>query len=140
MRARVSKALADERVRFLIVGGWNTLFYFLVFVAVNATLGQWVIDLGYRVWSSVVTLVVAHFIASVPAFILYRRAVFKVSGNVARDYVKFQAVYVVPFSLNLFALPALVWAGMAAVIAQAIITFVNVVLNYLGHKYFSFKR
>lgn len=130
--------LADERVRFLAVGGFNTAFGFLIFVLVNLALrGQFA---GHPAWASVVTLLVSHLIASIPAFVLYRMFVFKVSGRIVRDFFRFQSVYVIPLTLNLFALPFLVWLGLGAIVAQAIIVCVNVVINYVGHKYFSFKR
>lgn len=140
MRELGKKFLADERVRFLAVGGFNTVFGFAIFVLADLSLGRAIRDAGYPVWSSIASLLTSQIIASFPAFYLYRKLVFKVSGNVVRDFLRFQSVYVVPVSLNLFALPFLVWLGMAAIIAQALIVCVNIVINYIGHKYFSFKR
>lgn len=140
MRELSRRILADERVRFLAVGGFNTAFGFAIFVLADLSLGRAIRDAGSPVWASIASLLTSQIIASIPAFYLYRRLVFKVSGNVVRDFLRFQSVYIVPVSLNLFALPFLVWLGMNAILAQALIVCVNVVINYVGHKYFSFKR
>ena len=140
MRELGKKFLADERVRFLAVGGFNTAFGYLIFVLADLSIGRAIRDAGSPVWASIASLLTSQIIASIPAFYLYRRLVFKVSGNVVRDFVRFQSVYIVPITLNLFALPLLVWLGVNALLAQAFIVCVNVVINYLGHKYFSFRR
>lgn len=140
MRELSKKVLADERVRFIAVGGFNTVFGYLIFVLADLSVGRMIRDDGSAVWASIVSLLISQVIASFPAFYLYRRVVFKVSGNVLRDFARFQSVYILPVSLNLFALPFLVWLGMTAILAQALIVCVNVVINYIGHKYFSFRR
>lgn len=140
MRELNREFLADERVRFLAVGGFNTAFGFLTFVLVDLAIGRPITGNGHAVWASIVTLAISHLVASIPAFVLYRAFVFKVSGHVLRDFVRFQSVYLVPLSLNFFALPLLVWLGLTAIVAQAIIMVVNVIINYIGHKYFSFRR
>lgn len=83
------------------------------------------------------TLLISQLVASIPAFALYKIFVFKAKGHLIKDFVRFQSVYIVPVSLNIFALPFLVWLGLTAIAAQAIITSINVVLNYIGHTYFS---
>lgn len=140
MRELGKRFLADERVRFLAVGGFNTAFGFLIFVLADFAVGRSIAAAGHRELASVVSLLISQVVASIPAFALYRLFVFKVTGNVLRDFIRFQSVYIVPVSLNLFALPFLVWLGLTAIVAQAIITTINVVINYIGHKYFSFKR
>lgn len=133
------RLIADQRVRFLIVGGFNTAFGFLVFVAVDLTLGSALNPTG-EVVSSVVTLVVSHLIAAIVAFILYRRLVFRVSGNVVIDFLRFETVYLVPLAVNIVILPALVVWGMNRILAQAIILVTMTIFSYLGHRFFSFRR
>ena len=140
MRELSKKFLADERVRFLAVGGFNTAFGYLLFVLIDLAIGRPIAHNGNPVLASVVTLLLANIIASIPAFFLYRLFVFKVSGHFVRDFIRFQSVYILPLTLNLVALPLLVWWGMVAIVAQALIVCINVVINYLGHKYFSFRR
>lgn len=134
------RILDDQRVRFLIVGGFNTAVGFGVFVAVDFTLGRWITAQSSAVLSSVVTLVVAHLLAAVVAFVLYRRFVFRVSGNVVVDFLRFESVYLVPLGVNLVVLPAVVAAGAPAILAQAVILVLMTLVSYFGHRYFSFRR
>jgi len=140
IKRTLRRLLDDQRVRFLIVGGFNTVMGFVVFVAIDMTLGRWVTAEVSRVVSSIVTLVVAHLIAAVVAFILYRRFVFRVSGNVVIDFLRFESVYLVPLTVNLVVLPSVVALGVSAILAQGVILVVMTVVSYVGHRYFSFRR
>jgi putative flippase GtrA len=67
---RTALRLDSEKVRFLVVGVWNTLFGYGVFVALERTLGQ--------ATHYLVALVVASIIATLSAFLLHRYWTFKV--------------------------------------------------------------
>lgn len=132
-RSLAARLLGDERVRYLLVGGFNTAFGYAVFVIVQFFFGQWI---GYFA-----SLYSAHLIASIVAFTLHRRVVFRVSGNVIIDFLRFQSVYIVALAINTVMLPLLVEVFHWNVyLAQASIVFVTVVVTFAGHKYFSFRR
>jgi len=127
--------LDDERVRFVIVGGFNTAFGYLLFAFFQVTTGPY---LGYFF-----SLYASFLIASIVAFLLHRRHTFKVhgTGNILVDFLRFISVYTVALALNSIALPLLVeGADMSPLVAQAIIVTVTTVTSYFGHKYFSFRR
>lgn len=127
------RLLRDERVRFAVVGGVNTVVGYGFF-----SLFQYL--LGAHIWY-VVSLLLAHLCASFLAFLLYRLFVFRVRGNVIIDFLRFQLVYLVPLTANVLALPALVeWAGLNVYLAQAVIVVVSTVISFVGHKFFSFRR
>jgi putative flippase GtrA len=133
MRARLTALLGDERVRFVITGGLNTLVGYGFFVLVQASIGHVV---GY-----LASLVIAHLLASTIAFTVYRRFVFKVHGHLVRDFLRFQSVYVVPLLANLVLLPLVVeLLGWNVYVAQAVVVLVSTLISYVGHKYFSFRR
>ena len=134
------RVTADERVRFLVTGGFNTVFGFLVFVAVDLTIGRAMDRAGLTFLASIVTVLLSHLIGSLVAFYLYRRHVFRVDGNLAVNFFRFQTVYLIPLLVNLVVLPALVHWGMPRIPAQAGITVVMTVVSYVGHKFFSFRR
>jgi putative flippase GtrA len=132
---RALALLDDERVRFVIVGGFNTVFGYLLFALFQLTTGPY---LGYFF-----SLYASFLVASIVAFLLHRRHTFKVhgTGNILVDFLRFISVYVVALTLNSIALPLLVeGADMSPLIAQAIIVIVTTVTSYFGHKYFSFRR
>jgi putative flippase GtrA len=134
------RLIRDQRVAFLVVGAVNTGIGFLLFVAFSFTVGRAAED-AWGAWAaSVVTLVCAHIIATCIAFVLHRTLVFRVRGHVWLDFLRFQAVYLVTFSINLVVLPLLVLLGLDRILAQALITVVTVVISWFGHKYFSFRR
>lgn len=127
------RLLGDDRVRFLLVGGLNTVVGYGLFVFVQALLGSRISYVG--------SLLIAHAFASFLAFVLYRRWVFRVRGNVVLGFLRFQLVYLVPLGANLLALPLLVEVGgMNVYLAQALIVIVSTIVSYFGHKFFSFRR
>lgn len=122
-----------EQLRFLVVGSLNTALGFGLFVLMQFLLGQLI--------GEVAVLLIAHLLASTVAFALHRRITFRVTGNVVKDYARFQMVFIVPISINLVLLPILTRvAGVNVYLAQALITVVSVTVSYFGHKYFSFRR
>jgi putative flippase GtrA len=122
----------DQRVAFLIVGVINTLVGYLSFVALLPLLGR---D------HYLVALICAYVIAVLVAFVLYRYAVFRVRGHVLSDLWRFATVYLSSLAVNLVLLPVLVeFAHLPVLLAQALIVFVTAVMNWLGHKHFSFRR
>lgn len=131
---RAAKLAADQRVRFLAVGGVNTLVGYGVY-AVFAWLLSGVF-LGYMV-----ALIISYAVAITLAFVLYRRFVFVVKGNVFIDFLRFASVYAVSIAANLVALPFLVEvARLSPLAAQAIVLGVTTIVSFVGHKYFSFRR
>jgi putative flippase GtrA len=132
--ARTALRLDSEKLRFVLVGAWNTLFGYGLFAALERTLGQ---ETHY-----LVALVVAHVIATLTAFFLHRHWTFKVQGgSLLGDLVRFWSVYAGLLAVNAVMLPLLVEVvGIHVLIAQALFVVVTVVSSYFGHKYFSFRR
>ncbi len=129
----LQRIIKDQRILFLLVGGANTAFSTALFALLSLTLGPNV--------PSIVSLFTAWVVSLVLVFNVYRHLVFKVRGQVLRDFTRFVGVNVVSFLINAGALTLLVeGAGLPAIPTQIAITFVVVVFNYLGHKYFSFRR
>lgn len=132
-RTRVGAFLADERVRFLAIGGINTAVGYGTFALIQWSIGEFV---GY-----IVSLLIAHLLTSLLAFSLYRAVVFRVRGGVIVDFLRFQIVYIVPLAANILALPLLVSVlDWNVYLAQAVIVVVSTVVSFVGHKYFSFRR
>lgn len=134
------RRVPDQRVAFLLVGGFNTAFGFLAFVAFDrlyaALAPQWV-----DVVHNTVTLACAHVVSVIVAFVLYRTLVFRVTGQVWRDLARFESVYLVSLGVNWVLLNLLtVVLGLPAILAQALVVGVIAVVSFFGHKHFSFRR
>ena len=134
------RLIRDHRVAFLIVGATNTAFGFLVFVFFDLTVGRAVDEWVNVVVGSLVTLLCAHVISVLFAFVLYRRFVFRVRGHVWRDLARFESVYLVSIAINAVVLPIMVQFGVDRILAQFSILLVTTLISYFGHRYFSFRR
>ncbi|WP_336923668.1 GtrA family protein [Aquipuribacter sp. SD81] len=131
--ARARRLAGDERVLFVGVGAVNTLIGTVAFVGLQLTLG--------RVAHYLVVLLAAHVVSVLCAFVLHRRLVFRVRGNVLLDLLRFETVYLGALGVNLLALPLLVEvAGLPVIPSQLLVVFVTALMSYVGHKYFSFRR
>lgn len=138
--SRIRALLRDERVAFLLVGGFNTAFAFLLFAGLAATAGRALDAAGLPVLGSLVPLAGSYAVAVLVAFALYRRLVFRVRGHVLRDLARFVSVYAVSITLNAVSLPLLVALGVPRLVAQALIVVVITLISYVGHRWFSFRR
>ena len=115
-----------------MVGGWNTVFGYLAFVALYYLLNTWIHYL--------IVVVLAHILAITNAYVGYKIFVFKTKGNYLREYLRFYVVYGFALLLNLILLPLVVEIlHISPVIGQACVMAFTVVFNYLGHKHYSFR-
>lgn len=127
------RLIKDRRVAFLIVGVVNTGVGFLWFILFELTVG--------RVWGYMATLLFAHVASVLCAFVLHRRFVFRVRGQMWLDLARFESVYLVALGVNAVLLPLLVeFAHIPPIPAQALIVFVTTMVSWFGHSHFSFRR
>lgn len=128
------RLVRDQRVAFLIVGGFNTANGFLAFVAVHLVLGN-----GF--WRYMSTLLISHVWSVLCAFALHRRFVFKVRGHLWLDLARFELVNLAALGLNAVLLPLFVeGVGLPVILAQLVAGGLSVVGTYFGHAMFSFRR
>lgn len=129
----LQRAVKDQRVLFLLVGGANTGFSTALFAGLVLMFGPET--------PAVVSLAIAWIVSLVLVFFVYRRLVFRVEGNVWRDFIRFTSVNVGSLLLNMGALALLADVlGLPPIPVQIAITVLVVIFNYVGHKYFSFRR
>lgn len=133
VRARLRGLLGRREVAFLVVGGVNTLVGLLAFAVLERTLGDTIGYLG--------ALVLAYAVGIAVGFVLHRRFVFKVRGQVLVDLVRYVGVQAVALGLNAAILPVLVEAAHLPVLpAQVVALGLVVVTTYFGHALVSFRR
>ena len=133
MRKNPPRFLKDKRIRFLIVGGVNTLWgiaaYPLLYVILN--------PLGVNY---LVTLVLAYAVSIAFSFTTQKYLVFRTKGKHLRELSKFLGLQCVILVLNLLALPALVIAtGWSPVIVQVMLSIVIAVISYFFHNHVTFR-
>lgn len=127
--------MAPERIRFVLVGGFNTLVGLILFAAINALIG----DSGH--YAYLATVVLAQGIGVQSAFFTQRYIVFRArGGHLGHELLRFNLVYAVGIAANLAVLPLLVEVGGLPVFpAQILFTIGLAVVSYLAGRTFVFR-
>ncbi|MDQ6658863.1 MAG: GtrA family protein [Actinomycetota bacterium] len=126
------RLISDQRIAFLLVGILNTAISLAAF---------WMLSRFIHIWGGDAAVLGAQLIAIPCAFILHRRFVFRVVGQVLRDLGRFALVNVIPVGVNLVVLPVLTEGFTVPVlVAQVGFTVVWVIASYFLHRGFSFRR
>lgn len=121
----------QQKINYVLVGIWNTIFGYSVFVALYFLFGKSVHYMFIWVVSTVLSITNAH--------IGFKSFVFRTRGNYLQEYLRFYVVYSGSMVLNLVLLPLCVeMFRITPPVAQAGIICIGAVVNYLGHKHISF--
>lgn len=127
------KYLEHKPLRYLLAGGWNTIFGYGVGVGLYTLLAG----------KLHITLIAAfaNIIAITMSFLIYKLFVFKTPGNWLLEYGR---SYIVYGGMAIFGI-ILIWIfvdilGWRIWYAQALVILVTVGASYLGHKFFTFKK
>lgn len=127
----VSRLVANRPLRYLVVGGWNTLF------------GAAVYALLYYLWGErvhyLVLLIPANILAITNAFFGYKFLVFNSRGKFWREYLRCYVVYGGAALFNAVMLYLLVtYLRISPPLANFLCIFSSTVISYFAHKNFSF--
>lgn len=123
----------SQVVRYLLVGVWNTIFGYLVFVVVWQLAGA---RIGYGG-----TLVVTIVVSVLQSYATQRWLVWRSQNAVRRELPRFLAVYAASYALNFVLLWLLVdHAGVPVLVAQAVATAAVVVTSFLLLRSFTFRQ
>ena len=126
------KFLNNEKIRYLLVGGYNTAFGYILFVLL-------LIIFNSRA-HYLILLIISHVVSVTNAFLAYKFLVFKTQEPWLPEFFKFNMVYLGTLLINLIALPIMVnLLTIRPIVAQAWFVVITVLISYLGHKRFSFK-
>ncbi len=122
----------SEKIRYIAVGGWNTVFGLASF-----TLLYWLFS---KAVNYLLILVASNVVSITNAYICYKFLVFRTRGNYLREYLRFYVIYGAAFLGNIALMFILVsYLKMNPIASQGIIMFFIFACSYFGHKYFSFK-
>src|SRR5438876_9460469 len=121
-------------LRFLLVGGWNTLFGIASFAALWHLTRP--IELHY-VWVAII----ANLVAVTVAFVAYKLFVFRTSGNVLHEYLRFWASYAFLIGAQFAGLAFCVSVlHIQPVIANVLVVAASVAVSWVLHNRFTFRR
>jgi putative flippase GtrA len=128
----IHQALQDRRLRFLIAGGWNTVFGYTSFAVLYWLLSRRIHYLVILVGVAVINITMAFF--------THKFFVFRTRGNYVREYLRYYVVYAVPVGIGFIAFPFCIeFLHMNAYLTQLLITGITVVMSYFGHKHVTFR-
>jgi putative flippase GtrA len=121
-----------EKVLYLVVGAWNTLFGYSIWALMQYLLGD---RLPY-----LVVLVLAWPIVVLNAYLGYRYIVFRSRDRILTELPRFSLVYFAVLLANVLLLPiALEVLPFNIYWTEALFTCAVVITSYLGHRNFSFR-
>lgn len=122
-----------QKLAYLLVGGWNTLFGLAIFALLYSLLHQ--------ILHYILILVISYIIAITNAFLCYKFFVFKTKGDLFREYLRFYIVYGVSFVINIgFMVIIVELFKIKPIPAQSIILSITTIVSYIGHKHYSFSK
>ena len=120
-----------QPLRYLAVGGWNTVFGAFIYAALHYFLNTRVHYL--------VLVIPATIIALTNAFLCYKYIVFHTRGNGWKEYFKCYLVYGWIALMNTGLLALLVkFAHLHPSIANCFCIITATLISYFSHKHFSF--
>ncbi|WP_308163377.1 GtrA family protein [Nocardia alni] len=127
------RIIRRQEVAFAAVGVANTLLGMVMTVFFETVLG--------RSWPPAIAVALAYAVCIVFAFVAHRRLVFRVRGQVMRDFARFVLVNSGGLVLNMAGVQVAVDVlrlpeRPATVVAMGLVA----VASYFGHRHFSFRR
>jgi len=131
-----------EKLRYLIVGIWNTVFSYAMFwLAIK--LFSVPIEVSFGLGPKSVALLLqwaAWVLAVVQSTVTMKYFAFRSKGHLGRQILRAYFIYLPAQGLS----SLILWAGMQflglpALVAQLAAVFVTTIISYFGHKYFTFR-
>jgi putative flippase GtrA len=131
----------QKKVRFVLVGVWNTIFGYLVFVGLDYLFNLF---FSPRYVAYMSAAVLANIIAILNAYIFHKFVTFRSPLRglaIIPEFVRFFSMYLFSFFLGLVLLPVFVEIfHLDPKIAGALLIPITVIISYLGHSRFSFRQ
>ena len=128
--------------RYTLVGIWNTIFGYGSYAALTALLMPRMAH-GY-----LLAALISGLVSISVAFLGYKWFVFRTEGNYLREWLRCHVVYGTAAVIGIVVLPVFVYGfkrfvgleASAPYVAGATVTGLNVIVSFLGHRNFSFRR
>ncbi len=125
--------LIPEKIRYILVGGFNTLISFVSFYCLY-------IFLQNKFHYSFI-LILNFFISVFISFSLLRFFVFKSKGNFLKEYIRCNISYAILLFLNLVLLTVMIdYFKIKVILSQFVLTIFIAIVGFVIHKNFSFKK
>jgi putative flippase GtrA len=131
-----------EKIRYLAVGVWNTVFsYALFWVAVKTLSGP--LEAATQLDTTAVAVVLqwsCWVIAVVQSTVTMKYFAFRSKGNLGPQILRAYFIYLPAQGLSTLILwGSMQLLGLSAPVGQLLAVFVTTIFSYFGHKYFTFR-
>ena len=134
---------SGQLFRYLLIGGWNTLFGYTCFFLMNRWLSQ-----VMPVYSYIAASLASNMISITVAFLGYKWVVFRTKGNYLREWFRSLMVYGGTMVFSAVALAPLVglirhtthYQTEAPYISAAMVAIITMISSFFGHKHLSFRE
>jgi putative flippase GtrA len=147
LKRLISHIPPGQFLRYIVVGGWNTVFGYSTFAGIYYLLHRYDLPAANVYWQVIMAQIISVPINFTGSYLCYKFFVFRTKGNYLREWLKSIAVYGSSFLPGLVLLPLLVKAllyvprmhGSAPYVANALLLGVGAIYSFLGHKHITFK-
>lgn len=122
----------SDKIRFCIIGVINAIIAYLIYVFFLFILGK----AFYQI-----SLILSWVISSVSSFLLHRFFVFRVKGNILKQYIKCLMTWIVAYFINAVLLEIFVKNfHINPYISQIIATGLAAIFSFVAFKLVAFKK
>ena len=137
-----------EKIRYLIVGVWNTVFSYALFFVVLRLFAT-SIETATKLDSKLVAIIIqwaSWVLAVVQSTVTMKYFAFKSKGSLPKQvfrayfiYLPAQAIASVILWVAMLLLVPHLGSRTGALVGQLFAVFITTIFSYFGHKYFTFK-
>ena len=130
-----------QKMRFLLVGGFNTVFAYLVLILLNMLFSSILEDVLLPVAIANIALIIQYILTINVSFITMRYYVFQSHGNWRKEWLKAWSVYIFLYLMNAPILSFLMTVlGWSTWLAQGVYLIFSTIVTFFLHKYYSFRK
>lgn len=130
-----------QKVRFLLVGGFNTLFSYIILNLLNILFCFMLEGTLSKVAIANLALVIQYILTINVSFITMRYYVFQSHENWCKEWLKAWSVYIFLYFANASILTFMMTIlGWSTWLAQGVYIIFSTTITFLLHKYYSFRK
>ena len=130
-----------QKLRFLLVGGFNTVFAYLVLNLLNILFRLIFQNILSNIVIINLALIVQYILTINVSFITMRYYVFQSQGKWLQEWLKAWSVYIFLYLINAPILTFMVAIlGWSTWLAQGVYLIFSTIITFLLHKYYSFRK
>ncbi len=130
-----------QKIRFLLVGGFNTVFAYLVLNLLNVFFTFLFQESFSKVVIANLALILQYILTINVSFITMRYYVFQSHGNWYKEWLKAWSVYILLYLINAPVLSLMIGVfGWSTWLSQGVYLIFSTIITFLLHKYYSFRK